>query len=339
MLSKQIKKQFIVWGIYVLIFYVVCFAFLVVHNFQVWTLSPFVESIIGVFMGAGAIAIITGIIIIFQSSIQAEQEKKQEVFKQKLELYKKIIDQLQQAFKVQDNEKISTITEGEKLELFFTQLNIGLLSKPKTFKSFSKLINEVAEEDGKLKEGASKLLLDFIIDARDDLDVQDDKEKMTDQDKKYLADAIKIAEKQATKAFQKTFYNDFEDYLKNNPNVTNVGEQRVQLLREIHNLIIKAFANIKISYSKRNLNFGIMPPGRKKKTLLIIETQVQKHLRLLTVAPQSDIPEEIFIGNDGNYNVVKINDISDYIAIEKVIERSYNIVLNNEPKFKNKLSN
>jgi hypothetical protein len=64
--------------------------------------------------------------------------------------------------------KISTITEGEKLELFFTQLNIGLLSKPKTFKSFSKLINEVAEEDGKLKEGASKLLLDFIIDARDD---------------------------------------------------------------------------------------------------------------------------------------------------------------------------
>ena len=333
------KNQFKLWGTAVLIFYVVCFAFLVIHNFQVWTLSPFVESIIGVFMGAGAIAIITGIIIIFQSSIQAEQEKKQEVFKQKLELYKKIIDQLQQAFKVQDNEKISTITEGEKLELFFTQLNIGLLSKPKTFKSFSKLINEVAEEDGKLKEGASKLLLDFIIDARDDLDVQDDKEKMTDQDKKYLADAIKIAEKQATKAFQKTFYNDFEDYLKNNPNVTNVGEQRVQLLREIHNLIIKAFANIKISYSKRNLNFGIMPPGRKKKTLLIIETQVKKHLRLLTLAPQSDIPEEIFIGNDNNYNVVKINDISDYIAIEKVIERSYNIVLNNEPKFKNKLSN
>ena len=34
-------------------------------------------------------------------------------------------------------------------------------------------------------------ILDFIIDARDDLDVQDDKEKMTDQDKEYLADAAK----------------------------------------------------------------------------------------------------------------------------------------------------
>ena len=74
MLSKQIKKQFMVWGIYVLIFYVVCFAFLVVHNFQVWTLSPFVESIIGLFLGAGAIAIITGIILVFQSSIQADAD-------------------------------------------------------------------------------------------------------------------------------------------------------------------------------------------------------------------------------------------------------------------------
>ena len=335
------KNQFKLWGTAVLIFYVVCFAFLVIHNFQVWTLSPFVESIIGVFMGAGAIAIITGIIIIFQSSIQAEQEKKQEVFKQKLELYKKIIDQLQQAFKVQDNEKISTITEGEKLELFFTQLNIGLLSKPKTFKSFSKLINEVAEEDGKLKEGASKLLLDFIIDARDDLDVQDDKEKMTDQDKKYLADAIKIAEKQATKAFQKTFYNDFEDYLINNSNVTNVGEQRVQLLREIHNHITKDFVDINISYSTRNLTFGIKSKGNKG-NYCIIETQNKGHLRLLTLrdhqlnySPPSDIsidmqPEH----NKSKWNVVKINDISDFLSIGKIIERSYNIALNNEPIFK-----
>ena len=73
MISKQMKNQFMIWGIGVLTFYVVCFAFLVVHNFQVWTLSPFVESLIGVFMGAGAIAVITGIILIFQSSIQAEQ--------------------------------------------------------------------------------------------------------------------------------------------------------------------------------------------------------------------------------------------------------------------------
>jgi hypothetical protein len=51
------------------------FCFLVIHNFQVWTLSPFVESIIGVFMGAGAIAIITGIIIIFSPLFSRTRKK------------------------------------------------------------------------------------------------------------------------------------------------------------------------------------------------------------------------------------------------------------------------
>jgi len=331
MLSKQMKNQFKVWGIIVLIFYVVCFAFLIIHNFQVWTLSPFVESLIGVFMGAGAIAVITGIILIFQSSIQAEQEKKQAVFDKKMSLYQSIITEMNEKFKVREGEENSMITPEERLELFFTQLNIALLSKPKTFRLFSEMLNNISDEEGKITDDAPKKLLRFIQEAREDLDVQ---EPMTAEDIADFSVAVKFAEKEAeslSKPFQKTFYNDFEDYLKNNPNVTKVGEQRVQLLREIHNLIIKAFANIKISYSKRNLNFGIMPPGRKKKTLLIIETQVQKHLRLLIQAPQSDIPEEIFIGKDGNYNVVKINNISDYLAIKKVIERSYNIVLNNEP--------
>ena len=331
MISKQMKNQFKVWGIIVLIFYVVCFAFLIIHNFQVWTLSPFVESLIGVFMGAGAIAVITGIILIFQSSIQAEQEKKQAVFDKKMSLYQSIITEMNEKFKVREGEENSMITPEERLELFFTQLNIALLSKPKTFRLFSEMLNNISDEEGKITDDAPKKLLRFIQEAREDLDVQ---EPMTAEDIADFSVAVKFAEKEAeslSKPFQKTFYNDFEDYLKNNPNVTKVGEQRVQLLREIHNLIIKAFANIKISYSKRNLNFGIMPPGRKKKTLLIIETQVQKHLRLLIQAPQSDIPEEIFIGKDGNYNVVKINNISDYLAIKKVIERSYNIVLNNEP--------
>ena len=130
MLSKQIKKQFMVWGICVLIFHVVCFSFLVVHNFQVWTLSPFVESIIGVFMGAGAIAIITGIIIIFQSSIQAEQEKKQEVFKEKMKLYSSIID------KMNEIKKDGQISPDEKLDILSKQSKIALLSNQTTFEKF-----------------------------------------------------------------------------------------------------------------------------------------------------------------------------------------------------------
>ena len=96
MFSKSLKKQMTKWGIGTLIFYLLCFGFLKVNVFQSWTLLPFVESLIGVFMAAGAIAIITGVILLFQSSIQAEQEKKQEVFRNKILLYHYIIDKMEE---------------------------------------------------------------------------------------------------------------------------------------------------------------------------------------------------------------------------------------------------
>ena len=111
MLSNQMQKQYKIWGTIIVMFYVTCFGFLVIHNFQVWTLAPFIESLIGVFMGAGAIAVITGIILIFQSSIQAEQQKKQEVFKNKILLYHNIIE------KMEDITKDDKIDETEQKEI------------------------------------------------------------------------------------------------------------------------------------------------------------------------------------------------------------------------------
>ena len=77
MFSEKITKEFILWTAILLIIYFVSFGLLVVHKFQLWILSPFVESHIAVFMSAGAIAIITGIILIFQSSVDSEQKKKE----------------------------------------------------------------------------------------------------------------------------------------------------------------------------------------------------------------------------------------------------------------------
>ena len=196
MLSKQMKNQFKIWGVGVLIFYVVCFAFLVIHNFQVWTLSPFIESLIGVFMGAGAIAVITGVILIFQSAIQAEQEKKQKVFDKKMNLYQSIITEMNEKFKVREGEENPMITPEERLELFFTQLNIALLSKPKTFRLFSEMLNDISDEEGKITDDAPKKLLRFIQEARKDLDVQ---EPMTAEDIADFSVAVKIAEEEAGK--------------------------------------------------------------------------------------------------------------------------------------------
>jgi len=94
MFSAKTKKNFILWTAILLTIYFVSFGLLLVHKFQLWILSPFVESQIAVFMSAGAIAIITGIILIFQSSVDSEQKKKQEVFKKKMELYSKVINKM-----------------------------------------------------------------------------------------------------------------------------------------------------------------------------------------------------------------------------------------------------
>ena len=93
MFSEKTKKEFKLWTAILLIIYFVSFGLLVVHKFQLWILSPFVEGQIGVFMAAGAIAIITGIILIFQSSIDSEQKKKQEDVVYHLKLLEQVMKQ------------------------------------------------------------------------------------------------------------------------------------------------------------------------------------------------------------------------------------------------------
>lgn len=191
MFSKSLKKQMTKWGIGTLIFYLLCFGFLKVNVFQSWTLLPFVESLIGVFMGAGAIAIITGIILLFQSSIQAEQEKKQEVFRNKILLYHNIID------KMEEITKDDKIHETEEKEIVSLLARIQLLANPITYGKFveffeclTKESDEgeelLADEKGHYRnvpEDYHNLFLEFISSARDDLEVQ---EEMTEEQQANL---------------------------------------------------------------------------------------------------------------------------------------------------------
>ena len=263
MLNDKLKKQLIFVGLVATVFYIACFALLEVHEFTNWSLLPFVESLIGVFMGAGAIAIITGIILIFQSSLQSQQEKGQEVFEEKLKLYKKVINQMEEAFRVQKGEKTSSITEEEKFDLYFTQLNIALLSKPKTFRSFSKLIDDIAEEDGSLKEDATELLLNFIIDARNDLDVQ---EKMTDQDLYDFNAAKKLAKAQAYKV-TKLNYSVVGEKV--------IAECKVSLNDKLHHLKRYQSQKIRIEINGEEVGIGKVKPLLKE----IIKEYKIKHIQ------------------------------------------------------------
>ena len=199
-ITPKSRNKIITYSVIITIIYVACFAFLSTHTFRTWALLPFFESMIGVFMGAGAIAIITGIILVVQSVIEGERDKKQKVFDKKLALYSGIIDQMEDLYRLKDNEDVPLIDEQERMDLFFTQLKVALLARPQTFRSFSQLINDIADDEGVINEEASRLLLNFVVDARNDLDVQ---EEMSPEDQKSFNESLEIAEK-AAGSIQKT---------------------------------------------------------------------------------------------------------------------------------------
>ncbi|GAH18054.1 unnamed protein product, partial [marine sediment metagenome] len=193
-ITPKNRNKIIGYSIIITIIYFACFVLLKTHPFEDWWLWPFFDDMIGVFMAAGAIAIITGIILVVQSVIESERDKKQKVFDKKLALYSGIIEQMEGLYRLKEGEEVPLIDDQERTDLFFTQLKVALLAKPKTFRSYSQLINDIADDEGVIKEEATKLLLDFIVDARSDLDVQ---EEMSPEDQKSFNESLEIAEKAA----------------------------------------------------------------------------------------------------------------------------------------------
>ncbi len=177
MFSAKTKKNFILWTAILLTIYFVSFGLLLVHKFQLWILSPFVESQIAVFMSAGAIAIITGIILIFQSSVDSEQKKKQEVFKKKMELYSKVINKMNS---IRLSRKVTVDDQSEILSMCS---NIALLSNLDTFSEFNTFAMDLADEEGNILEDYPRKLMKFVIQARNDLDVHG---KMTNEEEEKL---------------------------------------------------------------------------------------------------------------------------------------------------------
>jgi hypothetical protein len=254
------RRKVIFYSVAIAAIYFACFAFLSTHAFQDRWLSPFFEDLVAAFMAAGAIAVITGIILVVQTILQAEREKQQTVFDKKLALYSGIIEQMQALYRVKEDEELPTIDRQERMDLFFTQLKVALLARPKTFRSFSQLISEIADDKGVIKDEATTQLLDFIIDARNDLDVQ---EVMTPEDQRSLNESIEIAE-QAASDIQRTgrgtyFVSDdpFQQYLDQflSPSGREAagmpkrlwdrrpGDETVAAIRQVHDYLVENYAH------------------------------------------------------------------------------------------------
>jgi|TARA_Y100000294_G_scaffold169973_1_gene181712 hypothetical protein len=313
MLSKQMKNQVKIWGFVIAAIYVVCFAFLAVHKFQIWILSPFVESLIAVIMGAGASAIIVGIILVFQSAIQAEQEKKQEVFKAKMKLYSLIIDKMEAISK---DDKIS---ETEDKEIISILAKIGLLSNPKTFEQFNNFIINLKDEEGNISDNYASLLLDFISSARDDLEVQ---EAMTIEQeeklKKIKKESIKVAES-LSKPYQKTVFNDIDSMIKCLYEKSKISEKTEEMIRYIFNYLKEnkndkitfKFSPSLISVKKDERNFlGII--STKTKGIYIEHIQDRDGIQYLKKFGLEISPKS-------NFFQVKIPDLSEFKKCQDAI--------------------
>jgi hypothetical protein len=182
--QNTIKKTFtsnpLLVSIFIAIVYFGVFGFLKVYDFATWEYGPFVESVLAVFLGAGAIGIITGVIIMFQSGLESKKEKAKEIFDQKITLYKEVIDKVNHMFvdgKIDEN-------EFRQIELML--LKLQLMAKDETIHTFVDFYKKVADMIPSDMDGDGELEFDidielknlfstFVNQCRTDLELSDQK--------------------------------------------------------------------------------------------------------------------------------------------------------------------
>ena len=251
MFSEKTKKEFKLWTAILLIIYFVSFGLLVVHKFQLWILSPFVEGQIGVFMAAGAIAIITGIILIFQSSVDSEQKKKQEVFKKKMDLYSNVIERMN------DIRRDGIVTTDNQNEILSLVSKIALLSNLSTFEKFNDFALDLADDEGKIKPGYPSRLMNFVLEARKDLEVHG---KISKIDEEILTKAKTVSEFVIDKY---TGFNNINDMIENYLENKKLNQKTERILLYVYNHLNKnKSGNINFKDNFANSYLGIRKDDR-----------------------------------------------------------------------------
>ena len=96
--KKIIVNPFVIGFLLYVVIFIIPFGFLTTFDFEEWKYAPFVQSIVGTFMGGGTIAIITAGLLVFQKRLDSEHKRKEDVFKKRIEVYHKVIQQLAPTF-------------------------------------------------------------------------------------------------------------------------------------------------------------------------------------------------------------------------------------------------
>lgn len=178
-LKKILSDNPVMISLIIGIIYFGTFGFLKVYNFAEWEYGPFIESVLAVFLGAGAIGIITGVIIMFQASLESKKEKAKEIFDQKIGLYKTVIDSVSGMF------EDGVINESEFRKIELLMLKLQLMAKDETVGTFVNFYKNIAEQianddesqemEVKVNTKLKKLFSEFVNQCRIDLELADQK--------------------------------------------------------------------------------------------------------------------------------------------------------------------
>lgn len=188
MTSNQRKLSYgIVLVVSLVVFYFFAFGAIFYSSPEADGLKGFVVEIIKVLMGSGVIAILTSVIFTFQSSIEVRNEKRQEVFREKLKFYKEVLA------KIESIERDDMVNSMELKDFQFLIYRSALISNPSFSKALTSyyeiLENSTSGEDASSYSGPNRknAMMDLLQVGRDDLDVQN---VMTDIEKLIFADFL-----------------------------------------------------------------------------------------------------------------------------------------------------
>jgi len=136
--AKTTKWQIAIGIFIIILFFIIPFSIIDGLEWDPdWKHANFVDSILATMLGGVAVAIITGVLIIFQNVVGMDREKNQKIFDKRVELYKKF---LAQTMAIIDDD---ILEDEERKTLMVIEKDILMIASPETYISWYSVYREI----------------------------------------------------------------------------------------------------------------------------------------------------------------------------------------------------
>jgi len=165
--KKIIVNPFVIGFLLYVVIFIIPFGFLTTFDFQEWKYAPFVQSIVGTFMGGGTIAIITAGLLVFQKRLDSEHKRKEDVFKKRIEVYHKVIQQLAPTF------IDGTFDEKDIKKAELLKYEVALVASKEVQEEYNEFLDQVGVGEIMDLEELKNRFMDIVEDMSKTLEMGD----------------------------------------------------------------------------------------------------------------------------------------------------------------------